>query len=129
MARARNIKPGFFTNDCLAELDPLTRILFIGLWTIADREGRAEVRAKRIKVQLLPYDDCDVNAQLCALAEAGFIYLYEVEEKQYLQVLNFNQHQSPHVKETPSTIPAPDMSHIKTPESLNPITESLLPIP
>ena len=31
MARARNIKPGFFTNDLLAELPFETRLLFIGL--------------------------------------------------------------------------------------------------
>ena len=31
MARARNIKPGFFTNDELVELPFATRLLFIGL--------------------------------------------------------------------------------------------------
>ena len=32
MARMRMVKPGFFTNDTLAELDPFARLLFIGLW-------------------------------------------------------------------------------------------------
>lgn len=49
MARARNIKPAFFMNDELAEIDPLGRLLFIGLWTIADREGRLEDRPARHK--------------------------------------------------------------------------------
>ena len=40
MGHTRTIKPGFFTNDLLAEVHPLGRLLFIGLWTIADREGR-----------------------------------------------------------------------------------------
>ena len=31
MARARNIKPGFFDNEILGELPALTRLLFIGL--------------------------------------------------------------------------------------------------
>jgi hypothetical protein len=61
MARARNIKPGFFANDVLAEIDPLGRLLFAGLWTIADREGRLEDRIKKIKAQILPYDDCDCD--------------------------------------------------------------------
>ncbi len=39
MARARNIKPGFFDNEILGELPALTRLLFIGLWCLADREG------------------------------------------------------------------------------------------
>lgn len=72
MARARNIKPGFFQNELLAEIDPLGRLLFAGLWTIADREGRLEDRAKRIKVALLPYDDCDIDGLLGQLEKHGF---------------------------------------------------------
>ena len=49
MARARNIKPGFFKNEFLAEMPCEVRLLFIGLWTLADREGRLEDRPKRIK--------------------------------------------------------------------------------
>jgi hypothetical protein len=55
VARSRNIKPGFFLNDELAECEPLARILFAGLWCIADREGRLEDRPKRIKAEVLPY--------------------------------------------------------------------------
>ena len=47
MARSRNIKPGFFSNEHLAELDFATRLLFIGMWTEADREGRRELRDGR----------------------------------------------------------------------------------
>lgn len=39
MARARNIKPSFFKNEDLADLNPFDRLLFIGLWCLADREG------------------------------------------------------------------------------------------
>ena len=52
--RARNLKPGFFKNDALAECDPLARILFEGLWCMADREGRLECHPKRIKAEILP---------------------------------------------------------------------------
>ena len=45
MARARLLKPGFFTNEDLCELPAFGRLLFAGLWTIADREGRLEDRA------------------------------------------------------------------------------------
>ena len=41
MARARNIKPAFFDNDELAENEPLGRLLFIGLWTLADYQDAA----------------------------------------------------------------------------------------
>lgn len=108
MARARNIKHGFFTNDRLAECDPLARILFAGLWTIADREGRLEDRPKRIKAELLPYDDCNGDSLLAQLAEAGFIQRYKSGGSSYIQITNFLKHQNPHVKEAPSTIPAPE---------------------
>ena len=63
MARSRNIKPAFFLNDDLAEKNcALGRLLFIGLWTLADYRGNLEWRAGKIKAQLLPYDSCDVNS-------------------------------------------------------------------
>jgi hypothetical protein len=107
MARSRNIKPGFFLNDQLAECDPLARLLFAGLWCIADREGRLEDRPKRIKAEVLPYDNCDVDELLRQLADHDFIIRYEVDGNAYIQVTNFKKHQNPHVKEASSIIPPP----------------------
>lgn len=106
MARARNIKPGFFMNDKLAEIEALGRILFAGLWTIADREGRLEDRPKKIKASILPYDDCDIDRLLQALHNTEFIYRYTVAEQNYIQITNFIKHQNPHPKEAQSIIPA-----------------------
>lgn len=106
MARARNIKPGFFTNDVLADVEPLGRILFQGLWCHADREGRLECRPRKLKAEILPYDDCDVEDLLSQLEVRGFIIRYEVENNQYIQVVNFTKHQNPHIKEGASSIPA-----------------------
>lgn len=108
MARARNIKPQFFTNDELAEICPLGRLLFIALWTLSDRDGRLEDRPKKIKAEALPYDDADVDAILDALHQRGFIVRYEANGSRFIQVVAFKKHQNPHVKEAPSTIPAPD---------------------
>lgn len=119
MARSRNIKPGFFMNDKLAEIEPLGRLLFAGLWCIADREGRLEDRPKRIKAEVLPYDDCDVDYLLGQLAKHDFIIRYEVDSELYIQVSNFSKHQNPHKNEATSTIPAPDNSStstVQTPE-------------
>jgi hypothetical protein len=108
MARTRNIKPGFFKNEELAECDPLARILFAGLWTIADREGRLEDRPKRIKAELLPYDVANADELLDQLARHGFIVRYQVEGLRYIEIATFTKNQQPHVNEAPSTIPAPD---------------------
>ncbi|HBA85987.1 MAG TPA: hypothetical protein DCZ95_18030 [Verrucomicrobia bacterium] len=103
--RSRNIKPGFFKNEILGECSPLTRILFAGIWCMADREGRLEDRPKRIKVEIVPYDDIDVDEALNCLHENGFIIRYSVQNQRYIQIANWKKHQTPHMKEAPSVIP------------------------
>lgn len=128
MARARNIKPGFFSNDQLAECQPFTRLLFAGLWTLADREGRMEDRPKKIKVAILPYDDVNVDELLNELAEKrdqdgtpAFILRYQVNGIAYIQIMNFKKHNNPHVREPKSMIPAPGQhgaSTVQDPEDI-----------
>lgn len=150
MARARNIKPGFFTNDDLAECEPLARILFVGLWTVADREGRLEDKPRKIKAMVLPYDDADCDKLLAQLHGKNFITRYAVDGNEFIQINNWKKHQNPHMKEAASEIPeqvtqptdikeAPEKHHTSTvqePEenqtipadSLNLIPDSLNPI-
>lgn len=108
MARSRNIKPGFFQNEVLADMPPLVRLLFAGLWTIADREGRIEDRARRIKVAVMPYDEINVDEALDILATAPdpFIIRYEIDGARYIQITKWHEHQKPHHMEIPSQIPA-----------------------
>ncbi len=145
MARARNIKPAFFKNEALAECSPLARLLFAGLWCLADREGRLEDRPKRIRAELLPYDDGNVDDMLQELHEAGFILRYAAPGGRFIQVLNFSKHQNPHHREAESTIPPPEKPEtspglaqdkpetspelaVLIPDSLNLIPDSLNPI-
>ena len=107
MPRARNVKPGFFKNERLVELPFATRLLFIGLWTLADREGRLEDRPKRIKMEIFPADDVNIEAALQALHGADLIQRYRVDFAQFIQVVNFAKHQKPHPREAESTIPPP----------------------
>jgi hypothetical protein len=107
MPRARNIKPGFFKNDELALCEHGARLLFAGLWCLADREGRLEDRPLRIKGELFPYDNCDIDAWLKQLAARAFITRYEVDGRKFIQINTFAKHQNPHCKEPASTIPAP----------------------
>jgi hypothetical protein len=132
MARARNIKPGFFTNDELVALPFETRLLFIGLWTIADRAGRLLDRPKKIKMDVMPGDDVDVDACLNQLAEGGFITRYEAAGVRVVQVVNWSKHQNPHVKEVASTIPAlgqTEESTVQAPDKNHASTEQAEEIP
>lgn len=131
--RARNIKPGFFRDEQLLKTSPLGRLLFAGLWCLADREGRLLDRPAQIKWDILPADDCDVNALLTELAMRGFIRRYTVDGTRYIEVTRFLAHQHPHHKEKASLIPPPPdttpaQKHDSTrlnPDSL--IPDSLIP--
>jgi hypothetical protein len=106
MARARNIKPGLFMNDILGEADPMLTLLFVGLWTLADREGRLEDRPARIKGELFPYrDGLNVEEMLSWLAGRGFIERYTINGQALIQILQFAKHQSPHGTEKDSDLP------------------------
>lgn len=96
MARARNIKPGLYKNEDLAECSVWARFIFPGLWMLADRDGRMEDRPKRIKGELLPYDSIEVEPLLAELAEHGFIRRYEVCGERFIAVVKFLDHQAPH---------------------------------
>jgi hypothetical protein len=108
MSRARNIKPGFFKNEDLAECSAWARLCFIGLWTLADREGRLEDRAKRIKAELFAYDSVEVEPLLADLAARGFILRFkDGAGLGIIQVIEFAKHQSPHFKEAKSVLASP----------------------
>lgn len=108
MARARNIKPGFFNNEDLVELDFATRLLFAGLWTVADREGRLQDRPKKIKIDVFPADNLDIDVMLQALHDAKFIHRYTVDGAKFIQISSWSKHQNPHHTEKASEIPGPN---------------------
>ena len=117
MARARNIKPGFFRNADLAELPFECRLLFAGLWTLADRCGRLEDRHKQIKMEVFPADSLDVDSLLEKLDSTGLIVRYGADGHRYIWIRNFLKHQNPHVREPVSAIPPCDQEPKDPPKS------------
>lgn len=111
MARIRMIKPEFFDDPDIAALSSFARLLFIGLWLQADREGRLAYDPRRIKARLFPYDDVSVDALNQEIINAGFMHIYTVKGKSFLQIRSFVKHQRPHPKEPQSVIPPPVEKH------------------
>jgi len=111
--RARNLKPGFFKNEELAELGPCAQLLFSGLWCLADREGKLEDRPKRIKAEIFPYYEPapDVNTILSQLQNKGFLIRYAINGLNLIKIVNFKKHQTPHIRESASTYPDPEQHH------------------
>jgi len=105
--RARNIKPGLFSNEILAATDAYTVLTFVGLFGLADREGRLEDRVARIHLQLhaLRGVISDTEKALATLNDQNHIVRYEVEGQRYIWIPRFTKHQRPHVREAVSIIP------------------------
>lgn len=99
--RARNIKPGFFINCELSEVDFPARLLFIGLWCYADREGRFEWKPKQIKAAIFPYDNVNIEKLLCNLMSLHVITCHDGVG----YVEHFRKHQNPHPHEAKSVLP------------------------
>ena len=124
--RSRNIKPGFFKNEDLAECSLAARLCFVGLWMLADREGRLEDRPKRIKAELFAFDSIEVAPLLAELEQFGFIMRYAVEGRGFIQIKTFDKHQNPHHREPPSSIPSPQSPGLLGDESSDHGVETVL---
>jgi hypothetical protein len=111
MARQRTLKPEFWADDALAELTRDARLLYIGLWNLADEQGRARGDARYVKGQLFPYDDdlsaAAVDALLDDLAKAKKVQRYRSDGGSYLFLPNLGKHQRLEPDKTPSKLPAP----------------------
>ncbi len=91
--RIRTIKPDFFKNDELANLPAITRLLYIGLWCMADGHGKLADRPKKIRAEVLPYEKCNVESLLDELCLCGFIVRYTRDGKSIILIKEFLKHQ------------------------------------
>ncbi|MGA2120068.1 MAG: phage replication protein [Bryobacteraceae bacterium] len=129
MARSRNIEPAICLNDVLAGLAHWVRLMFIYLWTIADRAGRLRDNPRRIGAALFPYEPgLPFDEGLQQLHEAGFIRRYVVHGDRLIQVVNWARHQNPHPKEAESELPA-ETSNEPAGEKPRPVTAFPLQAP
>lgn len=122
--RARNLKPGFFSNEYLAVADPIYSIVFAGLWCSSDRMGRLEDRPGKIHLAINPGRAFETTERsLEWLSENGFIARYESSGVRYIWVKKFEEHQNPHQKEAPSKIPAhpEDMREVRGGPGASPV--------
>lgn len=110
MARARNIKPGFYKNEDLAECSVWARLIFPGLWMLADKNGVLEDRPKRIKAELLPFDSQEIDPLLSELEGRSLIVRFENNGASYIWIPGFLKHQTPHYSEKGIGIMPPTFS-------------------
>ena len=105
MARTRYIKTEFFEDTKIAELSVECRLLYIGLWTLLDRNGVYDFDPKKIKKNIFGYDDkitvSRVSTMLSELIKYSFFKEIDYGDKKYLYCPNFVRHQKFHREEKP----------------------------
>ena len=73
MARIRTIKPEFWGDEKLAPMAPITRLVFLGLISMADDRGRLTDSVKRVDAFVFPETDDTAGPSLHELAKNGRI--------------------------------------------------------
>ena len=98
MPRIRTIKPEIWMSPQVMNLSPNARLLFIGLITQADDEGRGSADARRLKAAIFGGDDCtaaDVKDWLAEIVGQKLAMTYDGGEHGELYELpTWRDHQS-----------------------------------
>lgn len=105
MAHQRLLKSEFFTDYDIAQLPPLYRLFFQGLWCHADRKGTVEYKPRELKVRILPYDEIDPFEAIEKLVASRFLIRYKAGSRTLLAVRSWDKNQAVHKSERGSDLP------------------------
>ncbi len=109
MARKRMISPDIWQSEDFSKLSTLAKIVFIGMFSNADDEGRGRGKAVYLKSIIFPYDEdirvADVDKTLSEISSNMSVIFYSHNENVYYELTNWNIWQKVE-KPQPSKIPA-----------------------
>ena len=95
--RIRSVKPQFWLDENLGTVCRDARLMYIGLWNLADDQGVFEWRPARIKIQLFPYDTDikpkDIEEWLALLLNIKDIVKFDNNGHQFGYIRSFLEHQ------------------------------------
>lgn len=105
MARIRTIKPTFFRSRSVKKLTDRAKLVWIGLWNLADDDGRLvdELGILIGDLWALSVTEAKLDATLDELHRGGRIIRYKVAGQAFIQVTGWD-HQRIN-RATPSAIP------------------------
>jgi hypothetical protein len=114
MPRIRSLKPELWDDEAIGEASHSARLLFLGLITQADDEGRQRADARLLRARIFPYDDelttADIDAWLFELAVLSLVVIYEANGTRYASLTGWDNQKIDHPK--PSRLPSPDAGQI-----------------
>lgn len=97
MARKRMIDPSMWINEDFGSLSILAKLVFIGLFSNADDEGRGKASPAYIKAVLFPYNDdlriADIEKALLEISSKMSVIFYSCDENKYYTLISWNTFQ------------------------------------
>jgi len=109
MSKKRTLDSKIRSSQTFFKLSFRQRDLWHGLIAVADDQGRMPGIPAFVRSKIWPYEDLPLNQvedDLQELQEMGMIYLYEISDQIYLQLINWWKYQNPQWA-GPSDYPAP----------------------
>lgn len=100
MPRRRMIDPDFWTDSKLGKATRDERLLFIGLFSNADDEGRIMADPPYLKSIIFPYDDDITSSHVREMRDHlaqinSNVILYQNSGEDYIQLKQWDRHQKP----------------------------------
>ena len=97
MARIRTIKPEFWEDEKIGNLQIPCRLLYIGCWNFADDFGVIKGNAALLKSQIFPYDEnlrvSEIKKWIDSLVDARMLVPIIHAEESYYFIRTFRSHQ------------------------------------
>lgn len=96
MARKRMIDPGIWLSEDFGTLSTLGKLIFIGLFSNADDEGRGKASPAYIKAVLFPYNDlriADIEKTLLEISSKMSVIFYTFNGNKYYTLTSWHTFQ------------------------------------
>lgn len=94
MARKRMIDPNIWQSEDFSKLSTLAKLVFIGLFSLADDEGRGRSNPVYLKSSLFPYEEsirsADIDKTLSEISSNMSVIFYSCDGNNYYSLYNWN---------------------------------------
>lgn len=94
MARKRMIDPNIWQSEDFSKLSTLGKLVFIGLFSLADDEGRGRCNSVYLKSTLFPYEEgirsADIDKTLSEISSNMSVIFYSCDGSNYYSLYNWD---------------------------------------
>jgi len=133
MARKRMIDPTIWEDENFGRLSPRAKILFIGLFSNSDDEGRIRANDSYIRSTIFMYDDISLTTVRQLVDEVAqtmkSILFYEVFENKFIQLQKWEDYQKQREDRIQkSLLPSPKQANVRQVTDICQTVDSISPL-